>query len=173
MARLRARAFRLVWTAYGAWDEPDSSPNSEDATRGELARRLSLAKHEALLARPSSSRDMEAYRRRHDALRFDARGLTAADADHIAAAVGDVARQQGYVVHALAVRPDAVQVVVKHHRDRPEDVIEQFKHAARVRLHAAGDEWRGHPVWSAGGWIIPLERKAHVREAMEAVNAAA
>jgi hypothetical protein len=173
MARLRARAFRLVWTVYGAWEQPDALQGSGDAARGELSRRLGLEKQEEILARPCSTSGLEAYRRRHDALRFDPRELTAEDALHIGTGVEDVARKQGYVVHALAVMPDCVQVVVKHHRDRPEDMIEQFKHAARVRLHAANEQWRGHPVWSAGGWVMPLERKAQVVAAIEAVHAGA
>jgi hypothetical protein len=170
MANLKALGHRLIWTVTGAWTREDDNRRTRSAATAEAIRRLALSEYEQRMIRPSSQLAQDTYRRRNDSVSFEHRALSDADAAIVGEAIGEQARALGYRLLALAVGPECVQLVMRHHRDRPEDSIEQLKHAARMKLHARDAGWVGHPVWAAGGWAIPLERRAQLTDAVQTVT---
>lgn len=166
MTVLRAIGQRLIWTPLGAWTDEDDDRRTRAAATSQAVDRLALSEYETRMIRPLGHQ-------RNSPPTFEPVTLSDADAAVVGEAIGEQAEALGYALLALAVGPDRVELVMQHHRDRPEDTIEQLKHAARVRLHAKGDAWTGHPVWSAGGWHVPLERRAQLADAVHAVAAEA
>jgi len=171
MTNLKALGHRLIWTPAGAWTTDEDAPRTRAALTAEATRRVALSEYEKRMIRPTSR--LAAGTSRPTAAAAEPVLLTDADAELVAAAIGEHAAILGYVLEALAVLGDHVELVMRHHRDRPEDSIEQLKHAARMKLHAHDDSWVGHPVWAGGGWSIPLERRAQLTAAVEAVRSAA
>ncbi|MFP4215986.1 MAG: hypothetical protein ACLFVH_08650 [Phycisphaerae bacterium] len=170
MTNLKALGHRLIWTPAGAWTTDEDAPRTRAALTAEATRRVTLSEYEQRMIRPTSRLAAGTSR---PAAQAEPTFLTDADAELVGTAIGEHAAILGYVLDALAVLEDHVELVMRHHRDRPEDSIEQLKHAARMKLHAHDSSWVGHPVWANGGWSIPLERRAQLASAIEAVRSAA
>ncbi len=170
MTSLKALGHRLIWTPAGAWTTDEDAPATRDALTAEATRRLTLSDYEHRMIRPTSR--LGAGWSRRNAAAPEPTLLDDADAELVAAAIREHATVLGYALEALAVLDDHVELVMRHHRDRPEDSIEQLKHAARMKLHAADSSWVGHPVWDDGGWTIPLERRSQMSAAIQNVRSA-
>ncbi len=66
--------------------------------------------------------------------------------------------------------PDHVHLVIRKHRHRAEQMIENLQSLSRKRLVERGIRRAEHPTWTCGGWKVFLEHPDEVRRTMQYVE---
>jgi REP element-mobilizing transposase RayT len=80
--------------------------------------------------------------------------LSDSDTAVIADAMAEVIRRQAYTCYACAIMPDHVHLLIRKHKHRAEEMIENFQEASRLWLREAGLRAADHPVWGGPGWKV-------------------
>ena len=146
--------YHLIWTVYGWWlpNDPRGS-TSREIRRAELAPLGEL--HYGRKRLQPAGRLLAAF---HDAarglLRHELLKLSDSDTAVIADAMAEVIRRQAYTCYACAIMPDHVHLLIRKHKHRAEEMIENFQEASRLWLREAGLRAADHPVWGGPGWKV-------------------
>jgi len=166
-------AFHVTFGAYGHWLPND--PRGSWSTRVAQPLLQAYGSPKSANTRRSVARrahDHQARRAARQALLFEPVRLNGRQA--LAAAQGfDRARVEGsYAIHALAILPDHVHLVVGRHDRDVRRILAHLKRRSRQQIQDAGlwfDD--GRPVWSEGGWHVYLDSPEAVQRAIGYVNA--
>lgn len=131
--------FHVNFGTYGFWlpNDPRGS-NSEYVRAWEL---LEFGKATKAAGRENVSRkshDRGLRMRAKEKLQFPAVRLDGRQARSAAMGFADAVRKTGYVVHACAVLPTHVHLVLRPHRYRIEQVVNLMKGSATARLLREG-----------------------------------
>lgn len=86
---------------------------------------------------------------KHELLPFDDE-----DVQILASCFADVIKKRNYTCYACALMPDHVHLLIRKHRDKGEEMIDQFQQATRDGLIESGRRSAGHPVWGGPGWNV-------------------
>ncbi len=172
-------AYHAIFGAYGFWlpNDPRGSWSTYvwadrlqyfgEATTVSTSRSLARAPHD-----PGQRRAAKVALK-HSAVRFNGR-----QALIIGNAMAEAIRQEGLVIHAAAIMPDHVHLVISRHQRHTETWVSFLKRAASRKLRTA----RLHPFinlaetggrlpspWCEGGWKVYLHR-GEVRRAIDYVE---
>ncbi|MFW6039135.1 MAG: transposase [bacterium] len=169
------RAYHVAFTAYGFW-----LPNDPRGSWSTFVRQWELFRFGGPATTTATRRSVAA--RRHDArhrhaakqaLRHPPVQFTGEQARQIAAAFGEAAAASAYRIHACAILPEHVHMVVGRGRYRIEQVVRRLKQAATVRL----SEQQMHPLngkaspWARGCWKVFLNEANDIERAARYVEA--
>ena len=146
-------AYHLIFTTYGFWLPNDPRGSTSKEIRVEPIKDLSALHYGRKAVQPSSKEIREFHDKAHDLLKHPV--LTFDDEEIALAgkALGNVIADREYVCYACAVMPDHVHILIRRHRDRAEEMIEQFQNQTRTALIEAGKRSHVQPVWTDGpGW---------------------
>ena len=169
----RLLATHLIWGCYGFWlpNDPRGSWSKYVGSRliydaGGKATTVSTRRS---LAKDPHDRE---HRRAAKAALLDAPVcLSSVAAREVAHATADAAAYRGVAVHALAVMPDHVHLVVGRSELSPFELIEKFKSRATRRLNDRGLAPRpGETPWVRGGWNVMLYDDAEVLRSIRYVE---
>jgi REP element-mobilizing transposase RayT len=83
----------------------------------------------------------------HPVLLFSPEELAA-----VAGSLRQTIQQRRYTCYACAVMPEHVQLLIRRHRDKAEQMVQHLQTASRDALIAAGHRRGNHPVWGGPGW---------------------
>ncbi len=164
-------AMHLVWGCYGFWlpNDPRGSWSRYVGDRElfDLAGPATTVGTRRSLAhdRHDRQRRMEAK----DALPRPPVKLTGVQALEVARGFARAVREAGFVLHACAILPDHVHVVVAPHAKRARQIVGHLKSRASRRLRESGHDFGGTP-WVKGGWAVYLFDPAAVRRAIRYVE---
>ncbi len=173
--------WHLIFSTYGFWlpNDPRGSGSSRvwakhlydvagDATKVLTTHSVAQRPHDVRLRRTAQ-----------DALKYPAVRLTGVQARAVGRGVAAVLPKVGLVVHACAIMPDHVHVVVAAHKFAGDEIIECLKRAGTRGLNAEGL----HPLqdyartngrlpspWAGGGWKVMLGTPEKVRAAIAYVE---
>jgi REP element-mobilizing transposase RayT len=109
--------------------------------------------------------DKERQRRIKAALKYPAVELTGLQARAVGRGIGAICPKVGLVVHACAIMPDHVHVVVAAHHLNGDELLECLKRAATRGLNIEGRHPMRHfprangrlpSPWAAKGWKVML-----------------
>jgi REP element-mobilizing transposase RayT len=172
-------AAHLIFSAYGFWLSNDPRGSWSDFIRQwELLRYGPATKTDerrSLAARPHNSALRAAAKRE---LMYEPVIFSGAQALAIANGLGDVIRRTGCVVHACAIMPDHVHLVVARHHYEIQKLANLLKGGATTRLRKSGlDPFSGCPQdrvapspWAHKYWKVWLDSAEDVLRAIDYVD---
>lgn len=173
-------AYHAIFTAYGFWLPNDPRGSWSDFVASwELLRFGKATTTTARHSLANVAHDPEWQRQAKGALQFPPvlfDGIQALSCVHgFSAAV----RKSSYTIHACAILPYHVHMVIARHQHDIERIVGHLKTAAalhlyRSRLHPFMDQYRanGEPVscWAEKGWNVYLDTPADIHRAIAYVN---
>jgi REP element-mobilizing transposase RayT len=142
----------LVWTAYGWWLPNDPRGSSSHEVRVPQIAELGELHHGRKAVQPSRAELREFYQRAEPVLAHPVRTFDAEEIAVLAESFRQTIHQRRYTCYACALMPEHVHLLVRRHRDKAEQMLEQFQTASRDALIAADHRWGNHPVWGGRGW---------------------
>jgi len=163
----RMLGWHLIFSVYGFWLPNDERGSGSSSVR---AQHIYEAGGEAtkvytthsVAARPH---DVRMRRRAKESLKYPAVLLTGLQARAVARGIEAVVPKIGLTIHACAIMPDHVHVVVARHRLDGDELIACLKRAGTRGMNAEGiHPMRDHPrangrlptPWAGGGWKVML-----------------
>jgi REP element-mobilizing transposase RayT len=84
---------------------------------------------------------------------------------------GQVIQTNGYSCYACAVMPEHVHLLIRRHRDKAEQMIEDLQEASRQQLIRAGRRAPTHPVWGGPGWKVFLSTRGDFERVAQYIRA--
>jgi REP element-mobilizing transposase RayT len=173
-------AYHVVFTAYGFWLPNDPRGSGSAYVWAKHLRRFGppskVTTRRSVAAKPHDASHRRAAKQSLLRPQVQFSGL---QARAVAAGFADVAVRLEAKVHAAAVLPDHVHLVLVRGPHRAEDWVGFFKRAASRALRDEGlhpfaaeadDGDRVPSVWADGGWKVYLHDAAEIRRAVEYVE---
>jgi REP element-mobilizing transposase RayT len=176
----RPIAFHVILSTYGFWLPNDPRGSWSRFIRSPVIRREGppiMAEGRRSVAH--ARHDIAKRRAAKLALRRPAVVLTGQQAVAIGQGFQERTTTSGYSVHACAIMPDHVHLVVMRHRYKVEQVIRALRQSASVALVDAGlhpfvsdrtPSGRLPSVWSRGLWKVFLFSDADIRRSIRYVE---
>lgn len=162
--------YYLTWTAYGFWlpNDPRGSMSKMVATDviaelGELHYGRKRVQSAGWVVR--DFRDQA-----EEVLKFPILRFTAADVDIIACSMAEVILRQSYTCYACVIMSDHVHILIRKHKKRAEEMIEDFQSDSRLRLRNIGNRDWNHPVWGGPGWKVFLDHPDDIRRTIRYIE---
>jgi len=174
-------ACHAIFSAYGFW-----LPNDPRGSWSDFVRRWELFRYGGPATKVSARRSLA--RAEHDAaarlaakaaLKYPPVSFTGRQARAIGTAFGRAASESAYAIHACAILPEHVHVVVARHRRPFERIVGHLKARATQVLRAENL----HPLaahrradgslptpWGRRGWYVYLDTPQAVRRAIRYVE---
>lgn len=174
-------AYHLILSAYGFW-----LPNDPRGSWSDLVRRFEIYQAagpatKTTTRRSVASRDHDHAARLHAkaALKYPPVRFTGEQALAIAAGFADYAHANHRIIHAAALMPDHVHLVVARSDASIKVMADQFKARATTFLNRAGlhpladhvEPGQRRPApWARNHWSVFLDSPADVRRAVRYVE---
>lgn len=166
--------YHIIWGAYGFWLPNDARGSGSDRVWSHGLRRFGPATkvhtRRSVAHRPF---DPQVRRRAQQCLKYPPVHLTGEQARAVARGFAAESVERGVKVHACAVMPDHVHLVVAAHRLYADEIATRFKSAATRRLTDEGlrpltDHHDRHgripTPWAIGGWEVFLNTPNEMRD---------
>ncbi|MEO0964855.1 MAG: transposase [Planctomycetota bacterium] len=165
------RAYHLILTCYGFWlpNDPRGSYSSRVWSHAirEFGEATKINTNRSVAHRPHDHAARRAAKRAllRPSVRFNGK-----QAQLIAKGLAEIVDRNTLVVHACAVMPDHVHLVVERHATiKAEGMTQRFKAKITQRLNAA-DLGFGYTPWCKGRWIVYLNTPEDVERATRYVE---
>ena len=172
----------LIFSTYGFWlpNDPRGSGSTRIRTQhiydaGGEATRVATT-HYSVAARPH---DRHARLNAKRSLKHPPVVLSGVQARAVGQGFAMILPKVGLTIHACAILPEHVHVVVARHRFDGDEIIACLKRAGtrgmnEAGLHPLGGFWRNsgkHPSpWAAGGWKVYLNTVQEMRDRIHYVE---
>jgi REP element-mobilizing transposase RayT len=151
--------YHLIWTAYGWWLPTDPRGSSSHEVRVEKLKDLGELYYGRKRVQPASAEIRRYYTQAEDLLQHPLLTFSDEEISLLGDTFGEVIRTNGYTCYECAIMPEHVHLLIRRHRDKAEEMIENFQEASRDRLIQAGHRAPTHPVWSGPGWKVFLNTR--------------
>ncbi|HWB53929.1 MAG TPA: hypothetical protein VG722_07040 [Tepidisphaeraceae bacterium] len=172
-------AYHVIFTAYGFWLPNDPRGSWSDFVRSwELYRFGPSTPTHSRRSVACASHDSNERLSAKTALKYSSVSFTGRQCLSIANGFKDAIRRSQFTIHACAILPEHVHIVLARHRYAIEKVRDQLKGQASKSLRADGLHpfacesiaGKPHSPWSDGGWDVYLNSTADIRRAIQYVN---
>lgn len=162
--------YHLIWTGYGWWLPNDPRGSSSHNIR--MAHIAGLGElHRGRKAVQPASRDIrEFYEQARQVLKHPLMTFLDEDIRIIGGAFASVVCDRRYTCYACAIMLDHVHVLIRKHRDKAEEMVEQLQQASREQLIDQQRRTPDHPVWGGLGWKVFLETRADMRRTVRYIE---
>lgn len=171
----------LIFSTYGFW--PPNDPRGSGSTRVR-AQHLYEVGGDATKVHTTHSvagrpHDFRVRLATQAALKYPPARLTGLQAQAVGQGFAAICRKIGLVIHACAILPDHVHVVVARHEFDGDEIIACLKRAGTRAMNEAGlhplaafARTSGkHPCpWGGGGWKVFLETPSEMRRRIQYVE---
>jgi REP element-mobilizing transposase RayT len=162
--------YHLTWTAYGLWLPNDPRGGMSQTIARDVIAELGALHYGRKQVQPAGWILREFYERAKEVLKFPVLTFAAREVDIVATAIGEAIASQKYTCYACAVMPDHVHILIRKHKHRAEEMIENFQASSRLRLRSAGLRGDDHPVWGGPGWKVFLDRPDEIRRTVQYIE---
>lgn len=164
-------AHHLIWTGYGWWLPNDPRGSTSRTIACDVIAELGELHYGRCKVQPSSDVIREFYARAQEVLQFPLLQFGPKEREAIGAAFADAIREHRYTCYACAIMPDHVHVLIRKHKHRAEQMIDNLQDESRLRLRTIGLRDPNHPVWGGPGWKVFLDRPDAVRRTIGYIEA--
>jgi len=170
-------AYHVIFGTYGFWLPNDPRGSWSDFVASwEIFRYGPATKVTARRSHAWDAHDREARLAAKSALKYPPVVLNGHQALSIAHGFARVSKSSGYGVHACAILPDHIHLVLGRHRYPVEQVIRRLKQAAGLELKSDGIHPLGYvpgatpPVFARRFWLCFIDSDEYVRSAIAYVE---
>jgi len=164
-------AHHLIMTAYGWWLPNDPRGGTSNTVANDVIAELGELHHGRRTIQPPSDAIAEFYLRAKEVLRFPLLEFGRQEVHAIADAFAEGIHRHRYTCYACAVMRDHVHLLIRKHRHKAEEMIENLQALSRKRVCAAGFRDGGHPMWARSGWKVFLDRPDAIRRTIGYIKA--
>ena len=165
-------AYHCIFGMYGFWLPNDPRGSGSDYIGSwDLFRYGPATKTRGQQSRAGIEHDHSLRTEAKGALHYPPVILTGRQAVTVVAGFAQAAAEGGYLLHACAVLPDHIHLVVGRHSRRIRQIVGHLKSCATSQLRKAS-EWQGdeRPVWGEHGWNVFLNDLDRVERAIAYVE---
>lgn len=164
-------AHHLIFTNYGYW-----LPNDP---RGSLSKEVLVSKiaelgehHYGRKVKQPTSKELNDFRERaQEVLKFPVFTFNDKQTEIIAHAFAQAIEQFNYTCYACAIMPDHVHIIIRKHRDKAEQMIENLQTTSRELLLDTDSSLRNdHPIWGGPGYKVFLSTTADMHRTIKYVE---
>lgn len=173
--------WHLIFSVYGFWLPNDDRGSGSTRVRSQ---HIYKAGGEATKVHTTHSiahqpHNVRLQRIAKEALKYPAVQLTGVQARAVARGIGNICPKIGLIVHACAIMPDHVHVVVANHRFDVDELIACLKRAGTRGMNDEGlHPMRNYPrangrlpsPWAAKGWKVMLFKRQQMRSRVKYVE---
>ena len=165
-------AYHCIFGMYGFWLPNDPRGSGSDYIASwELSRYGPATKTRGRRSMAYREHDRAARLKAKQALKFPPVILTGRQALIAAQGFAWAASEGAYLIHACAVLPDHVHLVIGRHSRKIRKIVGHLRARATRLLHVRGS-WHsdGRPVWGEHGWNVFLSTGDEVDHAIVYAN---
>ena len=119
---------------------------------------------------PSAREIKEFHNQSRSALKYSLIDFRSSDFPVITDALAETTGEQNYTCYACAIMPDHVHILIRKHKHRAEDMLDNFQHFSRLRLRSVGLRTADHPVWGGPGWKVFLDTPTDIRRTIRYID---
>ena len=170
MPRAMVIAHHLILTAYGWWLPNDPRGSTSRTVASDVIAELGELHQGRRRIQPPSATIREFYARAGGVLKFPLLEFTPPDIRAIADGFAEAVSRHRYTCYACAIMPDHVHLIIRKHRDKAEQMIENLQEFGRLRLSGSALRAPDHPVWARSGWKVFLSHPDDVRRTIRYVR---
>ena len=167
-----ALAWHVIFSAYGFWLPNDPRGSWSDSVgRWELVRFGKATKVDTRRSVAAAAHDRQLREEARRALKYPPVEFSGRQVLAVGRGFNTAHSEGGYVIHACAILPEHVHMVVAKHPRAIGRIIGHLKGRATQRLAADG-LWPNpeRPVWGGGGWNVFLDTPEDARRAIAYVE---
>jgi REP element-mobilizing transposase RayT len=162
--------YHLVWTAYGWWLPNDPRGSTSRSIASDVIAELGALHYGRKKVQPASRDIRRFYERAEEVLKFSLLRFSSAECVAVGAGFARVIADCRYTCYACAIMPDHIHVVIRKHRDRAEQMIENLQRGSREAVIGLGERRSDHPVWGGPGWKVFLDSEEDIRRTVRYVE---
>ena len=163
-------AHHLIWTGYGWWLPNDPRGSMSRTVASDVIAELGELHCGRRKIQPSGGTLEEFHRQSAEVLKHPLLEFGKQEILSIGEAFCETVAEQQYTCFACAVMPDHVHLVIRKHKHKAEQMVENLQEASRERLRSCGLRAADHPVWGGPGWTVFLDRPEAVLRAIRYVE---
>jgi len=170
MPRPLVIAHHLMWTAYGCWLPNDPRGSTSHSIASDRIAELGDLHYGRREVQPSSSTIREFQRQAKAALNHPLLKFGPDEIHTLADAFSETIIECRYTCYACALMPDHVHILIRKHKHKAEEMIENLQQSSRLRLRTVGSRSSDHPIWGGPGWKIFLDRPEAVHRTIRYIE---
>ncbi|MDY7108854.1 MAG: transposase [Planctomycetota bacterium] len=136
----------LVRTACGWWLPNDPRGSTSRTIRSDITAELGGLHYGRKCMQPAGGEIRAFYREAAKRLKHDLLTFDAAERDFLGECSAQVIDEQRYTCYACAIMPDHIHILIRRHKHRAEDMINNFHDHSRLRFRAEGLRPPDHPL---------------------------
>ena len=170
MPRPLVIAYHLMWTAYGCWLPNDPRGSTSRIVASNVIAELGQLHYGRRKVQPSARSIREFRRLARQVLRFPLREISPQEFGIVADGFAEAVAEHRYTCYSCAIMPDHVHVLIRKHKHKAEEMIENLQGASRLRLSTSGTRSADHPVWTQGGWKVFLDHPDAIRRTIRYIE---
>lgn len=163
-------AYHLIFTVYGSWLPNDPRGSSSHEIRNPVIREIGELHHGRKRVQPAGKTIRDFYDVAKPLLQNEVLTFDDDQISIVAEAFAEVIRKNGYTCYACAIMADHVHLVIRKHRHKAEQMIENLQEASREALIAGGLRTAVHPVWGGPGWKVYLDTREDIERTIKYVE---
>jgi REP element-mobilizing transposase RayT len=156
-------AYHLIFTAYGWWLPNDPRGSMSTHLRCDALTDLGELHYGRRKIQPAYADIQAFYERAREILLHPLLRFNEGEIEFLGMAFAGVVRDQNYTCYACAIMPDHVHVLIRKHRHKAEQMIDNLQQAGRRCMIDRGRRDPIHPVWGGPGWKVYLETQDGIR----------
>jgi REP element-mobilizing transposase RayT len=164
--------YHVIFCAYGFWLPNDPRGSWSDFIGAWEILRFGAASTTGTRRSVAHVRHDQTFRRAaKQALKYPPVQFTGVQAVSIAHGFRVAMTERAYIVHACAILPEHVHLVIGRHERDIGRIVGHMKTRATQRLQADGHTWPGEQSpWAEGKWCVFLDSDEAMRRAIEYVE---
>jgi REP element-mobilizing transposase RayT len=162
--------YHLIITAYGWWLPNDPRGSTSRYIASDIIAELGDLHFGRKRVQPASREIREFYKRAEQVLKHPLLTFDEAARNCVADAFGQCISEKGYTCYAFSVMQDHAHGLIRKHKHKAEEMIENLQRASADLLKARGLRRHDHPVWSTGGWRVFLDAPDDIRRTISYIE---
>ena len=170
MSRPIVIGYHLIWTAYGWWLPNDPRGSSSNFVCSDVIFELGILHRGRKKVQPTSSTIREFYSEAQGKLKHALLTFGRDEMSIIAGAIAQMVEQERYTCYACALMPDHVHLLIRKHKHKAEEMIDNIQVVTRKELVSSGLRDGDHPVWGGPGWKVFLDTPNDIRRTIRYVE---
>jgi REP element-mobilizing transposase RayT len=162
--------YHLIWTAYGWWLPNDPRGSTSRGVAVKPIAQLGPHHFGRKVDQPSSREIREFYDRAEKVLKHQLLTFDDEDIECIACGFARTIQTRRYTCYACAIMPDHVHVLIRKHRDKAEQMIDDLQQESRCALVTGERRAADHPVWGGPGWKVFQNSQRQIETTIEYIR---
>jgi REP element-mobilizing transposase RayT len=156
-------AYHLVWTGYAWWLPNDPRGSMSHCIANKDVAHLGKSHYGRRTIQPLSKTIRQFHDSVVDVLKYPLLKFNDEQIQWVAEGLNSAIKKSHYTCYACAIMPDHVHILIRKHRDKAEDMIQNIQSQSCLRISESDDIDINHPIWTYGGWKGFLDSPTDIR----------